>query len=123
MPEKSDPSGPEENPVEQQAREQTGQRRVRVRVDEREMQTTYANAFHTRPTNDEVMLGFGLNVVVPSPEDRTQPEILFKVNQQVILNYYTAKRLAINLSQVIRRHEEQFGELELDVAKRRKDSV
>jgi hypothetical protein len=40
----------------------------------------------------------------------------------VILNYYTAKRLAITLSQLIRRHEEQLGELELDVAKRQKSS-
>jgi hypothetical protein len=36
------------------------------------------------------------------------------------MNYYSAKRLAITLSQLIRRHEEQFGELEMDVNKRRK---
>ena len=41
----------------------------------------------------------------------------------MILNYYTTKRLAITLSQLIRRHEDQFGELELDVAKRRKDGL
>ena len=40
------------------------------------------------------------------------------LTDRVILNYYTAKRLAITLSQLIRRHEEQFGELELDVSKR-----
>jgi hypothetical protein len=39
------------------------------------------------------------------------------------MNYYSAKRLAITLSQLIRRHEEQFGELELDVAKRRKNAL
>ena len=49
---------------------------------------------------------------------QNQPEILFQVNQRVIMNYYSAKRLAITLSQLIRRHEQQFGELELDVAKR-----
>ena len=48
-----------------------------------------------------------------------QITILFKINDRVIMNYYSAKRLAITLSQLIRRHEEQFGELELDVAKRR----
>ncbi len=109
-------------PVEDQARAQTGQQQVRLRVDEREMKTTYANAFRTNGTAEEVMLDFGLNLVGQSPAgqgDQNQPEILFKVNERVILNYYSAKRLAITLSQMIRRHEEQFGELELDVAKRR----
>jgi hypothetical protein len=36
------------------------------------------------------------------------------------MNYYSVKRLAITLSQLICRHEEQFGELELDVQKHRK---
>ena len=49
-----------------------------------------------------------------------QPQILFQVNDRVIMNYYSARRLAVTLSQLIRRHEEQFGELEMDVAKRKK---
>jgi len=111
----------EDKPIEDQAREQTGQRQVRLRVDEREMSTTYANAFRTNGTADEVMLDFGLNVVTPTAE-QDQPEILFKVDRRVVMNYYSAKRLAIAVSQLIRRHEEQFGELELDVSKRRKDA-
>jgi len=109
----------EDRPVEDQVREQTGQRQVRLRVDEREMSTTYANAFRTNGTADEVILDFGLNVVSPTPQ-QDQPEILFKIDRRVVMNYYSAKRLAIAMSQLIRRHEEQFGELELDVAKRRK---
>jgi hypothetical protein len=105
--------------VEPQAREQTGQRQVRLHVDEREMQTAYANAFRTNGLDDEVLLDFGLNLLVPSSQQGGQPEILLKVSQRAILNYYTAKRLAISLSQLVRRHEQQFGELELDVAKRR----
>ena len=109
-----------DKPVEEQAREQTGQRQVRLRVDERNMSTTYANAFRTNGTAEEVMLDFGLNLVGQPQEGQEQPEILFQVNDRVIMNYYSAKRLAITLSQLIRRHEEQFGELEMDVAKRRK---
>jgi len=114
---------PDEKPIEEQAREQTGQRQVRLRVDERNMTTSYANAFRTNGTADEVMLDFGLNLVNPATQQQGQPEILFQVNDRVIMNYYSAKRLAITLSQLIRRHEEQFGELELDVAKRRKDTI
>lgn len=112
----------DEGSIEQQAVEQTGQTQVRLRVDEREMSTSYANAFRTNGTPDEVMLDFGLNLVGQAAGEKNQPEILFKVNHRIIMNYYSAKRLAITLSQLIRRHEEQFGELEMDAAKRRKDA-
>jgi len=112
---------PGEKPIEEQAREQTGQRQVQLRIDERNMQACYANAFRTNGTAEEVILDFGLNLINPPPQQQDQPEIIFQISERVILNYYSAKRLAITLSQLIRRHEEQFGELELDVAKRRKD--
>ncbi len=110
-----------DKPVEEQARQQTGQRQVRVGVDERGMRTTYANAFRTNATADEIMLDLGMNLIGPGGEG-DQPEIIFRVNERVVLNYYSAKRLAITLSQLIRRHEEQFGELELDVSKRGKNT-
>jgi hypothetical protein len=119
----------DDKPIEEQAREQTGQRQIRIRVDERNMKSSYANAFRTNGTAEEVMLDFGLNLINPLVQQQQQqqqpqppqgqPEIIFQVNDRVIMNYYSAKRLAITLSQLIRRHEEQFGELELDVTKRR----
>lgn len=109
-----------EKPIEEQAREQTGQQQVRLRIDERDMKCCYANAFRTNGTAEEVMLDFGLNLIAPAAAEQEQPEIVFQVNERIVLNYYSAKRLAITLSQLIRRHEEQFGELELDVSKRRK---
>ena len=112
-----------EKPIEEQAREQTGQRQVRLRINEQNMQTCYANAFRTNGTAEEVILDFGLNLMNPAVQQQGQPEIVFQVSERVIMNYYSAKRLAITLSQLIRRHEEQFGELELDVAKRRKNAL
>lgn len=115
-----------EKPIEEQAREQTGQQQIKVAIDERNMQTAYANAFRTNGTAEEVMLDFGLNIVNPTNPavaQENQPQIIFRINDRIIMNYYSAKRLAITLGQLIRRHEDQFGELELDVAKRRKDSV
>lgn len=108
-----------EKVVEQQAREQTGQQQVRVRLDERAMKTSYANAFRTNGTPEEVMLDFGVNMVNPPAQGET-PEIVFQINDRIVLNYYSAKRLAITLGQLVSRHEEQFGALELDVNKRRK---
>ncbi|MCK4625165.1 MAG: DUF3467 domain-containing protein [Phycisphaerae bacterium] len=115
--------GENEKPVEEQAREQTGKKQVRLRVDEREMRTSYANAFRANGTAEEIMLDFGLNLISPATDQQEQPEIIFKINDRVIMNHYSAKRLAITLSQLIRRYEDQFGELEMDVAKRRKDNL
>ena len=111
--------------VEEQANAQAGQRQVRLRVDDRNMHSAYANAFRTNGTAEEVMLDFGTNITNPAVQQKPQdqPEIIFQINTRMILNYYMAKRLAITLSQLIRRHEDQFGELELDVAKRRKDGL
>jgi hypothetical protein len=87
------------------------------------MEESYANAFRTNGTPDEVMLDFGVNLVNPQRAGEGQPDVIFRLHQRIIMNYYTAKRLALTLGQLIRRHEEQFGELELDVAKRRKDNL
>ncbi len=116
----TEPSPAGEKPIEEQAREQTGQRQVRIRMNEQNMKTCYANAFRTNGTAEEVILDFGLNLVNPAAQQQGQPEIVFQISERVIMNYYSAKRLAITLSQLIRRHEQQFGELEMDVAKRRK---
>jgi hypothetical protein len=106
-------------PVEQQAREQTGQQQFRLRIDERNMRTNYANAFRAGENADEVTLDFGINHVQPAASEKEQPEIIFQVNERIYMNFYSAKRLTITLGQLIRRYEQQFGEIELDANKRR----
>ena len=101
-------------------RDQAGQRSIRVGVDERNLQTAYANGFRTSTTPEEIVLDFGLNLGNPTPGDATKPDVLFVIHSRVVLNYYSAKRLALTLGQHIRRHEELFGELELDAEKRRR---
>jgi hypothetical protein len=111
---------PAEKPIEEQAREQTGQQQVRIRIDERNVTNAYATAFRANATAEEVILDFGVNTMVPASGPKSQPEILFQVGSRVVMNLFSAKRLAITLSQLIRRHEDQFGALELDVVKRQK---
>ena len=109
-------------PFNPDAAQQQQQQQIQMRVDERQMTTSYANAFRTNGTAEEVIIDFGMNMVVPTGQ-QSQPEIHFRVNDRVILNYYSAKRLALTLGNLIRQHEEQFGELELDPAKRRKNEL
>ncbi len=104
---------------EEQAAQQTGQQQTRVQVDERDVRTSYCNAFRASETAEEVMLDFGLNRVRPARREQNQPEIVFQVSNRIVMNYYSAKRLALALGQLIRRYEQQYGEVELDVSKRR----
>jgi hypothetical protein len=112
--------------VDMQAQHQTGSQQVRLRIDDQSMSTTYSNAFRTNTTAEEVVIDFGMNLVVPTPRqagteaapDEPVGDILFKLNNRVVMNYYTAKRLALLLGQVVRRHEERFGELKLNAAER-----
>jgi len=112
--------------VDAQAREQTGSQQVRLRLDDRDMTTMYANAFRTNTSAEEVIVDFGMNLVVPAQQPQSgsagnnEPagDILFKLSNRVVMNYYTAKRLALLLGQVVRRYEDRFGELKLNAAER-----
>ena len=109
--------------VDAQAREQTASQQARLQVDERNMTTSYANAFRTNMTAEEVIVDFGLNMVAAvqdqSAEAGASPAgILFQANNRVVLNYYSAKRLALTLGQIVQRHEQQFGDLKLNAADR-----
>ncbi len=112
-------------PVQEEAanQQQEGGRQLRLRVDQSKVTTTYANAFKTNATQEEVIIDLGLNMVMP-PQQGQDPnvagEILFQVNNRLILNYYNAKRLALSLGQIVRSYEEKFGELKLNPADRAK---
>lgn len=95
---------------------------VRLNVNADNMKTVYANAFQTHSTPEEVLLSFGINQTLPSQEAGVSADMILQFNDRVILNHYTAKRLALSLLQSVREHEERFGVIELDVAKRLKAS-
>lgn len=87
------------------------QQQVQLRIDETKMNTTYANTIRTSTTGDEVVLDFGVNLPVPTPDN--SPALQFSVTSRVVLNWRGAKRLAISLGQVIRQFEERHGEIQL----------
>ncbi len=90
---------------------QQGQQ-VQLRIDETRMHTTYANTIRTSTTGDEVVLDFGINLPMPTPDNA--PALLFNVGSRVVMNWRGAKRLAISLGQVIRQFEEANGEIQLN---------
>ncbi len=88
-----------------------GQQGVQVVLDEREMRTVFSNAYRIHTTAEEVVLDFGFNMANPNPQG-TQQQLLFKVSDRVIMSYANVKRLTGSLTQLIRRYEQQFGELQ-----------
>jgi hypothetical protein len=78
------------------------------------LQALYANFARVSPAPEELVLEFGLNPNLPG----ANPPRPVKVAQRLVLNYYTAKRLWAALSLAVQRHEQAFGTLETDVAKR-----
>jgi hypothetical protein len=108
-----------EKTIEEQGRDQTGQKQIRVRIDERNLQTTYVSGFRPTMTAEEVMLDFGLNLIRPTGNKDNPVELAFQASNRLIMSYFSAKRLAIVLGQIVRRYEQQFGEIELSAAKRR----
>ena len=92
------------------------QRKLGVKVNEADLKSQYANAFRSFTTTDEVLLDFGFNLVTmnrqPNPAAEA-PAGLLQLDWQhrVVLNYRTAKNLAVELGKIITAYEKQFGEI------------
>lgn len=91
---------------------QTGDagQQVQVLVDERDMKTVYANAYRIHTAEQEAVVDFGFNMPNPNAQGGQQ-QVLLKVTDRVVISYVTAKRLAMSLQQLVKRFEQQFGEI------------
>jgi len=89
------------------------QQQVKFNVDDSNVHATYTNFCRVNSTAEELILDIGLNA-----NPATAKEGHVRVDQRVIMNHYTAKRLLAALSMAIQRHEQAFGAIELDVRRR-----
>lgn len=94
------------------------QQSVQVLLDERELRTLYTNAYRIHTAPEEVVIDLGFNMANPNPQG-PQAQLLFKVTDRVVMSYVNAKRLAMSLGQLIKRYEQQFGELPLQPGQRK----
>jgi hypothetical protein len=93
------------------------QQNVQVLLDERELKTTYSNAYRIHTAAEEVIVDLGFNMPNPNPQGQN-PQLLFKVTDRVIMSYTNAKRLSASLVQLIKRYEQQFGEIPMQGQRR-----
>lgn len=105
--------------TEQQPTTGTDQQNVQVLLDERELRTTYSNAYRIHTSAEEVVIDLGFNMPNPNPANPGQAQLLFKVTDRVVMSYANAKRLSVSLVQLIKRYEQQFGEIPMQPGQRR----
>lgn len=113
----TDNAAPAEEPAAAPAAPEAGaqQAPVQVQVKDDNAEATYANFCRVTGSPEELIVDFGLN-----PQPVGVPKDPIHVNQRVIMNFYTAKRLLAALQMSVQRHEAVFGVLETDIQKRLK---
>jgi hypothetical protein len=91
---------------------------VQVMIDERELRTFFSNAYRIHTSAEEIIVDLGFNMPNPNPQGG-QAQLLFKITDRAILSYTNANRLAMSLTQLINRYEQQFGEIPVGGAQRK----
>lgn len=116
-PRRSTPRGTKSSEVSVEAND-GGVTAAKVVVESSNVTALYANFCRVTGTPEEVIIDFGLN-----PQPFGVPTEPISVQQRTVMNFYTAKRMLAALETTIKRHEDAFGEIEIDVQKRvrRKD--
>ena len=89
-----------------------------IQVEESKAITSYANFCRVTGTPEELIIDFALN-----PQPTGIPTKPIEIDQRIILNFYTAKRLLAALQLSLQRHEATFGVLETDIQKRIRPSA
>ncbi len=91
---------------------------VQVQVREDKMHTYYSNVSGVRvgPNAEEVVVDIGIIMQDPARSDA----MIMDISTRAYMSTFAAKKLALALSQVVQRYEQQFGTIELDPRRRLK---
>src|SRR4051812_1486896 len=85
----------------------------KVRWDDTNMKSSYANVCNVASTREEVVLLFGMHQVWQSG----QKEVPVQLSDRVVMSPFAAKRLLALLANVIKEYETRFGALNLEPPK------
>ena len=80
---------------------------TKIKWDDSNMKSSYANVCNVTSTREEVVMQFGLNQVW----NRGQKEVTIQLTDRIIISPYAAKRLATLLEGVVKEYEKRFGTL------------
>jgi Protein of unknown function (DUF3467) len=83
---------------------------VRVRWDDTNMRSNYANVCNVAGTREEIVLLFGVN----QNWNAAQRELTVQLLDRITLNPYAAKRLHLLLGRVLKEYEARYGQLQIE---------
>jgi len=86
-----------------------GQMERKIKWDDSNMRSVYANVCNVAGTREEVVLLFGMNQAWHSG----QAEVTIQLADRVVLSPFVAKRLSLLLNNVIRDYETKYGVMEI----------
>lgn len=93
-----------------QAAEAKGMEGTKIRWDDANMKSSYANVCNVTSTREEVVMLFGIN----QAWNRGQKEVTIQLTDRIIISPYAAKRLATLLEGVVKEYEKRFGALNVE---------
>lgn len=83
---------------------------TKIKWDDANMKSSYANVCNVTSTREEVVMLFGIN----QAWNRGQKEVTIQLTDRIIISPYAAKRLATLLEGVMKEYEGRFGALSVD---------
>jgi hypothetical protein len=85
---------------------------TKIRWDDSNMKSAYANVCNVSSTREEVVLLFGVN----QAWNRGQKEVTIQLTDRIIVSPFAAKRLSLLLGAVVKEYESRFGALNVEGA-------
>src|SRR3954470_893486 len=79
----------------------------KVKWDDKNMKSSYANVCNVTSTREEVVMLFGMHQAWQSG----QKEVTVQLNDRIVLSPFAAKRLATLLNNVLTEYEKRYGSL------------
>lgn len=83
---------------------------TKLKWDDSNMKSSYANVCNVTSTREEVVMLFGMN----QAWNRGQKEVTIQLTDRIIISPYAAKRLNMLLGGVVTEYEKRFGALNVD---------
>ncbi len=84
---------------------------TKIKWDDSNMKSSYANVCNVTSTREEVVMLFGMN----QAWNRGQKEVTIQLTDRIVISPYAAKRLTVLLGGVVKEYESRFGALNVDL--------
>lgn len=82
---------------------------MKVRWDDSNMKSTYANVCNVAGTREEIVLLFGMNQAWHAG----QKEVTVQLADRIVMSPFVAKRLALMLGNILKDYESKYGKLDI----------